>query len=67
MDQAMTSADELENAFIFCHNGDVMDNKIVERVIEKYCEQQPEWGIKSNGPPLIILDYITKLFIPSSR
>ena len=61
----MTSADKLENAFIFCHNSDVMNNEIVERVIEKYSEQQPKWGIKNNGLPLTILDHITKLFIPA--
>lgn len=67
MDQAMISADKLENAFIFCHNGDIMNNETVERVIEKYCEQQLEWDIKNNGPPLAILGHITKLFIPSSK
>lgn len=64
MDQAMIPANKPENAFIFCHSGDVMNNKTIERVIEKYCEQQFEWGIKNNGPTLTALGRITKLFIP---
>ena len=63
----MIPANKPENAFIFCHSGDVINNETVERVIEKYCEQQLEWGIKNNGPPLIALGHIIKLFIPSSK
>lgn len=48
----MISADKLENAFIFCHNGEVTNNETVERVIKKYCEQQLEWGVKNNWPTL---------------
>jgi hypothetical protein len=51
MDQAMIPANKPENAFIFCHSGDVMNNETVERVIEKYCEEQLEWASRTTAHP----------------